>query len=86
MNLRLSSCIIVIFITASAAAQQASPHHERGPNGQPHMQTLSGGNLTTDTSSLFAGSGACIVCHFSNGRALTDGQGVDVSPPTDWRR
>jgi len=40
--------------------------------------------LPTGTSVLFSGSGNCILCHSSNGSAMT-WNGVDVSPITYWR-
>jgi len=40
--------------------------------------------LPTGTSTLFSGSGNCILCHNSNGDAMT-WNGVDVSPITYWR-
>lgn len=40
--------------------------------------------LPTDTSTLFSGSGNCVMCHSSNGVAMTE-NGMDVSPITDWR-
>lgn len=40
--------------------------------------------LPTGTSVLFSGSGNCILCHNSNGSAMT-WNGIDVSPITYWR-
>jgi len=40
--------------------------------------------LPTGTSTLFSGSGNCILCHQSNGNAMT-WNGKDVSPITYWR-
>ena len=40
--------------------------------------------LPTGTSTLFSGSGNCILCHSSNGSAMT-WNGIDVSPITYWR-
>ncbi len=40
--------------------------------------------LPTGTSVLFSGSGNCILCHQSNGSAMT-WNGQDVSPITYWR-
>ena len=40
--------------------------------------------LPTGTSVLFSGSGNCILCHQSNGNAMT-WNGKDVSPITYWR-
>jgi hypothetical protein len=40
--------------------------------------------LPTGTSTLFSGSGNCILCHNSNGSAMT-WNGIDVSPITYWR-
>ncbi|MBK9097147.1 MAG: T9SS type A sorting domain-containing protein [bacterium] len=40
--------------------------------------------LPTETSVLFSGSGNCILCHNSNGSAMT-WNGIDVSPITYWR-
>ena len=40
--------------------------------------------LPTGTSILFSGSGNCILCHQSNGSAMT-WNGIDVSPITYWR-
>ncbi|MCW8805617.1 MAG: T9SS type A sorting domain-containing protein, partial [Ignavibacteriaceae bacterium] len=40
--------------------------------------------LPTEKSTLFSGSGNCILCHNSNGDAMT-WNGVDVSPITYWR-
>ena len=40
--------------------------------------------LPTETSTLFSGSGNCILCHQSNGSAMT-WNGIDVSPITYWR-
>lgn len=40
--------------------------------------------LPTGTSILFNGSGNCILCHQSNGNAMT-WNGIDVSPITYWR-
>ncbi len=40
--------------------------------------------LPTETSVLFSGSGNCILCHQSNGSAMT-WNGKDVSPITYWR-
>ncbi len=40
--------------------------------------------LPTETSILFSGSGNCILCHSSNGSAMT-WNGIDVSPITYWR-
>ena len=40
--------------------------------------------LPTGTSVLFSGSGNCILCHQSNGSAMT-WNGTDVSPITYWR-
>jgi hypothetical protein len=40
--------------------------------------------LPTGTSTLFSGSGNCILCHQSNGSAMT-WNGIDVSPITYWR-
>lgn len=40
--------------------------------------------LPTGTSVLFSGSGNCILCHSSNGSAMT-WNGIDVSPITYWR-
>ena len=45
-----------------------------------HAQT----ELPTGTSVLFSGSGNCILCHQSNGNAMT-WNGKDVSPITYWR-
>lgn len=42
-------------------------------------------DLPTAESSLFTGSGNCAFCHISNGIALTDSHGTDLSIPTDWR-
>lgn len=41
--------------------------------------------LPAATSSLFQGSGGCAFCHQSNGTALVDGQGNDLSLATFWR-
>ena len=41
--------------------------------------------LPTETSMLFSGSGNCAFCHTSNGVALTDSKGIDLSISTDWR-
>jgi len=40
--------------------------------------------LPTEKSTLFSGSGNCILCHNSNGSAMT-WNGIDVSPITYWR-
>src|SRR5574338_392811 len=40
--------------------------------------------LPTGTSVLFSGSGNCILCHQSNGSAMT-WNGQDFSPITYWR-
>ncbi len=40
--------------------------------------------LPTDKSILFSGSGNCILCHQSNGSAMT-WNGADISPITYWR-
>jgi len=40
--------------------------------------------LPTQTSSIFSGSGNCVMCHSSNGVVLTE-DGVDISPITHWR-
>ncbi len=40
--------------------------------------------LPTEKSALFSGSGNCILCHQSNGNAMT-WNGIDVSPITYWR-
>ena len=40
--------------------------------------------LPTGTSTLFSGSGNCILCHNSDGNAMT-WNGVDVSPISYWR-
>ncbi len=40
--------------------------------------------LPTETSSLFRGSGNCVLCHESNGNAMT-WNGIDVSPISYWR-
>ena len=40
--------------------------------------------LPTGTSILFSGSGNCILCHQSNGSAMT-WNGIDVSPISYWR-
>lgn len=40
--------------------------------------------LPTGTSVLFSGSGNCILCHKSNGNAMT-WNGQDISPITYWR-
>jgi hypothetical protein len=40
--------------------------------------------LPTEKSVLFSGSGNCILCHQSNGSAMT-WNGIDVSPITYWR-
>jgi hypothetical protein len=40
--------------------------------------------LPTGTSVLFSGSGNCILCHSSNGSAMT-WNGIDVSPISYWR-
>lgn len=40
--------------------------------------------LPTGKSTLFSGSGNCILCHKSNGNAMT-WQGNDISPITYWR-
>ena len=40
--------------------------------------------LPTGTSILFSGSGNCILCHNSNGSAMT-WNGIDVSPISYWR-
>ncbi len=40
--------------------------------------------LPNQTSSIFSGSGNCVVCHSSNGVVLTE-DGVDISPITHWR-
>jgi hypothetical protein len=44
-------------------------------------------DLPTDTSSLFAGSGTCVICHAAaqSDDALRDDAGTDVSPVTLWR-
>ena len=42
-------------------------------------------SLPFNTSTLFAGSGICADCHTSDGVALTDSKGNELSPPTDWR-
>ena len=41
--------------------------------------------LPTATSSLFSGSGNCADCHTSDGTALRDSKGTDLSISTDWR-
>lgn len=41
-------------------------------------------DLPTGSSTLFAGSGVCAMCHVSDGSANTE-NGVDVSPVTQWR-
>ena len=43
-----------------------------------------GHSLPTDTSSLFSGSGNCVLCHDSNDTALLDAQGNSVSMIRDW--
>jgi hypothetical protein len=40
--------------------------------------------LPTETSELFRGSGNCVLCHESNGNAMT-WNGIDVSPISYWR-
>ncbi len=40
--------------------------------------------LPEETSILFSGSGNCLLCHNSNGSAMT-WNGIDVSPITYWR-
>jgi hypothetical protein len=40
--------------------------------------------LPTEKSIIFSGSGNCILCHQSNGSAMT-WNGIDVSPITYWR-
>lgn len=40
--------------------------------------------LPTETSTLFRGSGNCVLCHESNGNAMT-WNGIDVSPISYWR-
>jgi len=45
-------------------------------------------SLPIETSTLFAGSGSCAVCHTQAGpntAALQDSHGKDVSPATYWR-
>ncbi len=42
-------------------------------------------NLPRDESAIFSGSGNCSDCHTSDGDALVDSQGNDLSMPTDWR-
>ena len=42
-------------------------------------------DLPLDISSLFAGSGRCAVCHVTDGSALMDSRGLDLSLSTDWR-
>ena len=41
-------------------------------------------DLPKETSALFAGSGNCALCHVSNGEALQDSLGNDLSPVLDW--
>ena len=42
-------------------------------------------DLPTGTSTLFAGSGKCTLCHTSDGDALQDSRGTDLSLTTNWR-
>lgn len=42
-------------------------------------------DLPTDRTSLFVGSGNCAICHESDGVALRDAQGNDLSLATHWR-
>lgn len=50
--------------------------------GQPPLLHAS---LTTQTSSLFSGSGTCAFCHEQWDGALLDAQGNNVSITEDWR-
>ncbi len=49
------------------------------------LSSIQAQDLPFNTSSLFAGSGVCADCHTSDGVALTDSKGNELSPPTDWR-
>lgn len=40
--------------------------------------------LPTDETSLFSGSGNCVICHESDGLIMTQ-NGKDISPVTQWR-
>ncbi len=42
-------------------------------------------SLPTDRSTMFSGSGNCILCHGPGSSANIDKQGEDVSPPNSWR-
>ncbi len=48
------------------------------------LQIYSQHPLPTETSTLFRGSGNCVLCHNSDGNAMT-WNGVDVSPISYWR-
>ncbi len=41
--------------------------------------------LPTETSTLFAGSGVCEICHLAGNNALITSTGRDISPITQWR-
>jgi hypothetical protein len=70
----------------------AHPPVEGGllPDGHPLLdespESVGGSaNLPVFTTSLFTGSGRCAACHSTDGVALLDSQGNDVSPPKHWR-
>jgi hypothetical protein len=42
-------------------------------------------DLPRGKSTLFSGSGQCASCHQSDGTALTDPFGANISPPDQWR-
>ncbi len=42
-------------------------------------------DLTRATSAIFTGSGNCAWCHTTDGTALRDSNGTDLSMGTDWR-
>ncbi len=42
-------------------------------------------NLPTETSTLFSGSGNCLMCHSAQGETFVTTSGKDISPMSTWR-
>jgi len=49
------------------------------------IQIVLGQNLPTGTSTLFSGSGNCVMCHSANQTTFLTNEGKDISPIFLWR-
>jgi hypothetical protein len=88
---RLVLFALPLLWTRGATAQPGHPWPE-GFNPEKHLASVAavqprgqGGELTLETTTLFAGSGVCASCHSSDGVALVDANFNDIAPPSDWR-